>query len=239
MYCVGEQPRKFQIQPNRAKSTKTRPKKIKGKGLDCLVKRYSFLPQFQRVKLNTVSFADPCRNAVATLIIRSASPRFRAAGVHSRMGFARSPKRSRASSTPKCFFAERSTSTPAVCFAPIADIRRQFGEGSNSTLCCLQDRRSERPESARKRSRVEGAGCAKIDCSGSEITNTFVRPEAGARARGVRRSFGLGIRKAKNAIPFARIGRGAGRAGFTEARGPGRWQCARLAFLAEPRAATG
>jgi hypothetical protein len=40
-----------------------------------------FLPQFHIVKLQAVPFADPCRNAVATFILRASPPRIGAAGV--------------------------------------------------------------------------------------------------------------------------------------------------------------
>jgi hypothetical protein len=51
-----------------------------------------FLSNFQMVKPQTVSFAGPRRNAVATFVLRVSPPRFGAAGGASRIDFVGSPK---------------------------------------------------------------------------------------------------------------------------------------------------
>jgi hypothetical protein len=73
--------------PNFPKSGQARPSLSqifprKRLGLPC--QPLFFLRQFQRVKLQTISFAAPCRNAVATFLLRTSSPSFRAVSGHSR-----------------------------------------------------------------------------------------------------------------------------------------------------------
>jgi hypothetical protein len=49
---------------------------VRFQGLAAPCQALLFLSQFQRVRSQTVSFAAPCRNAVATFVLRASPPRF-------------------------------------------------------------------------------------------------------------------------------------------------------------------
>jgi hypothetical protein len=97
---VSELARNARVYPIGSYEAVRYPSLFKAISKDCGTLSNTILsPMISMVKLQTVSFGGPCRNAVATfgLLAFSIPPALEPAGEHSRMDFVRSANRSGAS----------------------------------------------------------------------------------------------------------------------------------------------